>query len=93
MALMRSARRPTRPAKVEASLAYSTRWMSLTKMVSAISRPLFSLQSLAVANLLLSKTGRGTLRSDLMRLISAVASADFDLGGIKPLLKSALWTN
>ncbi|KAH7118143.1 hypothetical protein B0J13DRAFT_652576, partial [Dactylonectria estremocensis] len=34
--------------------------------------------------------GRGTLRSDLLGLISAVASADFDFGRVKPLRKSAL---
>lgn len=48
---------------------------------------LSSLQSFAVAGLLLSETGRGTLRSDLLRLISAVASDDFDFDRIKPLLE------
>ncbi|RSL43016.1 hypothetical protein CEP51_016410 [Fusarium floridanum] len=51
-----------------------------------------SLQSLPVAGLLDSKSGRGTLRSDLLKLISAVASADvnFDFDRVKPLLISAL---
>lgn len=50
---------------------------------------LFSLQSIPAAGLLLSKTGRGT-RSNLLRLISAVASDNFDFDRIKPLLKAAL---
>ncbi|KAI8719906.1 Non-specific serine/threonine protein kinase [Fusarium sp. LHS14.1] len=51
-----------------------------------------SLQSLPVAGLLDSKSGRGTLRSDILKLISAAASADvdFDFDRVKPLLISAL---
>ncbi|KAH7137548.1 hypothetical protein EDB81DRAFT_70458 [Dactylonectria macrodidyma] len=52
---------------------------------------LSALQILPASRLLTSKTGHGTLRSDLLRLISAVASADFDLDRVKPLLKSALF--
>ncbi|RSL43317.1 hypothetical protein CEP51_016378 [Fusarium floridanum] len=50
------------------------------------------LQSLPVAGLLDSKSGCGTLRSDLLKLISAAASADvdFDFDRVKPLLISAL---
>ncbi|KAM5342897.1 hypothetical protein ACJ41O_013863 [Fusarium nematophilum] len=40
--------------------------------------------------MLLSKTGRGTLRNDLRILISAVASGDVDFDRVKPLLKEAL---
>ncbi|SPO01195.1 uncharacterized protein DNG_03942 [Cephalotrichum gorgonifer] len=39
---------------------------------------------------LASRGGLGTLRNDLLKLISAVASDDFDLDCVKPLLKSAL---
>jgi hypothetical protein len=49
-----------------------------------------SLQSRPVAGQLHSKTGRGSLRTDLLRLIAAVASNEFDLDRIKPLLKAAL---
>ncbi|RBA11773.1 hypothetical protein FPRO05_14255 [Fusarium proliferatum] len=51
---------------------------------------LFTLQSHTVSGLLLTNNGRGTLRSDLLRLISAAASDDFDFDRVKPLLKSAL---
>ncbi|KAH7000856.1 hypothetical protein EDB80DRAFT_581085 [Ilyonectria destructans] len=51
---------------------------------------LLALQILPATRLLPSKTGRGTLRSDLLRLISAVASAEFNFDRVKPLLKSAL---
>ncbi|KAF4502795.1 hypothetical protein FAGAP_951 [Fusarium agapanthi] len=50
---------------------------------------LFTLQS-HTASGLLTNNGRGTLRSDLLRLISAAASDDFDFERVKPLLKSAL---
>lgn len=40
--------------------------------------------------LLQSKTGRGSLRNDPLKLISAVASDEFDFGRANPLLKSAL---
>ncbi|KAM7182558.1 hypothetical protein V8F33_014221 [Rhypophila sp. PSN 637] len=47
---------------------------------------------LPAAKLLPSKTGRNTLRDDLLRLISAITSNDFDLDldHIKPLLTAAL---
>ncbi|KAL5583899.1 hypothetical protein FOVSG1_015250 [Fusarium oxysporum f. sp. vasinfectum] len=51
---------------------------------------LSALQILPATRLLPSKTGRGTLRSDLLRLVSTAASADFDFDRVKPLLKSAL---
>ncbi|KAJ3453073.1 hypothetical protein MRS44_018728 [Fusarium solani] len=51
---------------------------------------LFALQSHTVSGLLLTNTGRGTLRGDLLRLISAAVSDDFNFDRVKPLLKSAL---
>ncbi|OBS15090.1 hypothetical protein FPOA_14101 [Fusarium poae] len=51
---------------------------------------LSAIQILPATRLLPSKTGRGTLRSDLLRLVSTAASADFDFDRVKPLLKSAL---
>jgi hypothetical protein len=48
------------------------------------------LRKLPVILLLQSKTGHGPLRNDLLKLISAVASDDFDFDRVKPLLKSAL---
>ncbi|KAH6988793.1 serine/threonine-protein kinase Sgk2 [Ilyonectria sp. MPI-CAGE-AT-0026] len=51
---------------------------------------LSALRNLPAIRFLRSKTGHGTLRSDLLRLISAVASADFDFDRVKPLLTSAL---
>lgn len=51
---------------------------------------LSTLQSLSVAALLPSKLGNKTLRNDILRLISAVASDDFDFGRITPLLKATL---
>ncbi|QLI74779.1 uncharacterized protein G6M90_00g113490 [Metarhizium brunneum] len=45
-----------------------------------------SLRSLPVSGLLISTTGSNTLRTDLLRLISAVASDDFDFDRIIPLL-------
>ncbi|GJC89526.1 hypothetical protein ColLi_12364 [Colletotrichum liriopes] len=39
---------------------------------------------------LLSKTSQGTIQSNLLRLISAVASDDFDFDRVKPLLKEAV---
>ncbi|KAL7899177.1 hypothetical protein HDV63DRAFT_393888 [Trichoderma sp. SZMC 28014] len=50
---------------------------------------LFSLQSLPVADLLPSKTNRGTVQDDILRLISAVAS-DLDFDRLKPLLRAVL---
>ncbi|CAG7999808.1 unnamed protein product [Penicillium nalgiovense] len=50
---------------------------------------LTALQILPSARLLPSKSG-GIVRSNLLRLISAVASNDFDLERIKPLLKISL---
>ncbi|KAK0621573.1 hypothetical protein B0T17DRAFT_295605 [Bombardia bombarda] len=51
---------------------------------------LSALQILPAIRLLRSKTGNGTLRSDLLRLNSAVDSDDFDFDRIKPLLNAAL---
>ncbi|KAM0268990.1 hypothetical protein ACHAPA_004591 [Fusarium lateritium] len=51
---------------------------------------LSALQILPATRLLPSKIGRGTLRSDLLRLISTAASAEFDFNRVKSLLKSAL---
>ncbi|KAK7229627.1 hypothetical protein V2G26_001797 [Clonostachys chloroleuca] len=51
---------------------------------------LSALQILPVTRLLPSNTGRNTLRSDLLTIISAVASSSFDFDRIKPLLRSAL---
>ncbi|KAK7407904.1 hypothetical protein QQX98_009915 [Neonectria punicea] len=51
---------------------------------------LSALRNLPAIRFLRSKAGHSTLRSDLLRLISAVASADFDFDRVKPLLKSAL---
>ncbi|POR32939.1 Uncharacterized protein TPAR_06835 [Tolypocladium paradoxum] len=51
---------------------------------------LFALQSLSVAGLLFSRTSAGTLRNDLLKLIAAIASADFDFDRVKPLLKEAV---
>ncbi|KUI73048.1 hypothetical protein VM1G_08192 [Cytospora mali] len=50
-----------------------------------------SLRSLLAAEQLPSKTGRNsTLKSDILRLISAAASVDFDFDRVKPLLNAAL---
>ncbi|KAM0347575.1 hypothetical protein ACHAP4_011296 [Fusarium culmorum] len=51
---------------------------------------LSTIQILPTTRLLPSKTGHGTLRSDVLRLISTAASADFDFDRVRPLLKSAL---
>ncbi|KAF3346064.1 mRNA export factor rsm1 [Verticillium dahliae VDG2] len=51
---------------------------------------LSSLQSLSAAGLLQSKAGRGTLRADLLKLIAAVTSDDFNFDRIKPLLRQTL---
>uniref|UniRef100_A0A8H7N259 non-specific serine/threonine protein kinase n=1 Tax=Bionectria ochroleuca TaxID=29856 RepID=A0A8H7N259_BIOOC len=48
------------------------------------------LRKLPVVLLLQSKTGHGPLRNDLLKLLSAVASDEFDFDRVKPLLKSAL---
>ncbi|CAG7999365.1 unnamed protein product [Penicillium salamii] len=50
---------------------------------------LTALQVLPIARILPSNSG-GIIRSNLLRLISAVASNDFDLERIKPLLKISL---
>ncbi|KAH7012487.1 uncharacterized protein B0I36DRAFT_339394, partial [Microdochium trichocladiopsis] len=49
-----------------------------------------TLRNLLVSGLLSSSTGRGTLRSDLLVVISATASPDSDTDRLKPLLKAAL---
>lgn len=51
---------------------------------------LSALQILPATRLLPSKIGHGTLRSDLLRLISTAASAEFNFDRVKSLLKSAL---
>ncbi|KAL6406386.1 serine/threonine-protein kinase Sgk2 [Ilyonectria robusta] len=56
----------------------------------SIARSSEAIDVLDEEGLLLSKTGRGTLRNDLRILISAVASGDFDFDRVKPLLKEAL---
>ncbi|PHH58539.1 hypothetical protein CDD81_5432 [Ophiocordyceps australis] len=62
--------------------------------LQSLTVPLLSaLQSSRVSALLSSKTGRGTVRSDLLRTISAAASGNFDFDRIKPLLKLALCDN
>ncbi|ROT35341.1 hypothetical protein SODALDRAFT_283661 [Sodiomyces alkalinus F11] len=47
-------------------------------------------QNLPAADLLPATTGRGSLRSDLLRLELSLLSDDFDFDRIKPLLTSAL---
>ena len=47
-------------------------------------------QNLPAARLLPARTGRGTLRSDLLRLELSLDSNDFNLDRIKPLLRLAL---
>ncbi|KAH9203194.1 hypothetical protein DL95DRAFT_472613 [Leptodontidium sp. 2 PMI_412] len=54
---------------------------------------LFALRNLPVIRLLRSKTSHGTLRSDLLKLISAVSSDNFHFDRIKPLLTAALTDN
>ncbi|RSL76756.1 hypothetical protein CDV31_017362, partial [Fusarium ambrosium] len=49
-----------------------------------------ALRNLCAVRSLPSKTGRGTLRSDLLRLELSLDSDDFDYDRVKPLLKSAL---
>ncbi|KAM7191172.1 hypothetical protein V8F33_009043 [Rhypophila sp. PSN 637] len=51
---------------------------------------LSTLLNISATRLLPSKTGCDTLRNDLLKLISAIASNDFDLDRIKPLLTAAL---
>lgn len=51
---------------------------------------LSALRNIPAIRLLPSKTGRGTLRSDLLRLELSLDSGDLDLDRIKPLLKSAI---
>ncbi|EXA53718.1 hypothetical protein FOVG_01435 [Fusarium oxysporum f. sp. pisi HDV247] len=48
------------------------------------------LRNLPAVRFLPSKTNRGTLRSDVLRLISAAASDDFDYDQVNPLLKATL---
>ncbi len=48
------------------------------------------LENLPAARLLLSRTGRGTLRSDLLRLELSADSDGFDIGHVKPLLNAVL---
>ncbi|RKK81727.1 hypothetical protein BFJ71_g15512 [Fusarium oxysporum] len=51
---------------------------------------LYVLRNLPAVRFLPSKTSRGTLRSDVLRLISAAASDDFDYNQVEPLLKATL---
>ncbi|KAG5801754.1 hypothetical protein H9Q74_013828 [Fusarium xylarioides] len=51
---------------------------------------LSTLRSLPVASLLVSRASIGTLRNDLLKLITAITSDNFDFERIKPLLKEAL---
>ncbi|KAJ4310487.1 hypothetical protein N0V84_010943 [Fusarium piperis] len=51
---------------------------------------LIALQSHTASGLLHATTGSGALRSDILRLIAAVASDFFDFDRLKPLLKAAL---
>ncbi|KAH7228914.1 hypothetical protein BKA60DRAFT_674115 [Fusarium oxysporum] len=51
---------------------------------------LYVLGNLPAVRFLPSKTSRGTLRSDVLRLISAAASDDFDYDQVEPLLKATL---
>ncbi|CAI6048307.1 unnamed protein product [Clonostachys chloroleuca] len=49
-----------------------------------------SVSSLQIASLLPSKSGQNTLRRDILTLISAVPSPDFDFDRVRPLLESTL---
>ncbi|KAM3548247.1 hypothetical protein ARSEF4850_009523 [Beauveria asiatica] len=49
-----------------------------------------SIPSSAASVELLNSEGNKTIRNDILRLISTVASGDFDFGRITPLLKAAL---
>ncbi|TWU78629.1 hypothetical protein ED733_005229 [Metarhizium rileyi] len=51
---------------------------------------LFALLSCEVSDLLLLKTGRGTLRDKLKKIISATTTDEFDFDHIKPLLRLGL---
>ncbi|PHH49050.1 hypothetical protein CFIMG_007176RA, partial [Ceratocystis fimbriata CBS 114723] len=55
-----------------------------------IIRLLTAVQDLTAIRFLPSKTGHASLRTDLFRLTSAIASTDFNFDRVKPLLKSAL---
>ncbi|KAJ3453176.1 hypothetical protein MRS44_018831 [Fusarium solani] len=50
-------------------------------------------QNLPAARLLPARTGRGTLRSDLLQLELSLDSNDFNLDRIKPLLRLASVSN
>ncbi|GAB0146902.1 hypothetical protein EsHS_00007287 [Epichloe bromicola] len=51
---------------------------------------LVALQSLPAINAVPSRTGPGTVESDVLRLLSAVTADNFDFGRVKRLLKEAL---
>jgi hypothetical protein len=70
--------------------AFSNYHADLQKLVRVFLR---AAQILPAADLLPARTGRGTLRSDLLRLELSLLSDDFDLDHIKPLLKAALDVN
>ncbi|OCL06737.1 hypothetical protein AOQ84DRAFT_321004, partial [Glonium stellatum] len=46
--------------------------------------------NLPAARLLPSSAGRGTLRSDLLRLVSSIGSNNFNIKRFTPLLKTVL---
>ncbi|KAI9782684.1 MAG: hypothetical protein M1839_004671 [Geoglossum umbratile] len=52
--------------------------------------PLSALRNLPAVRQLASRAGLGTLRNDLLKLISAVVSDDFDFDRIKHLLNAAI---
>ncbi|EJT69118.1 hypothetical protein GGTG_13386 [Gaeumannomyces tritici R3-111a-1] len=51
---------------------------------------LYALRNLPAARRLASRTSSGALRTDLVKLISAAASDDFDFDRVKPLLNATL---
>ncbi|KAM3496850.1 hypothetical protein MY10362_009778 [Beauveria mimosiformis] len=54
---------------------------------------LVALQNLPAASLVPSKAGRGALKADLLRLLSAVTTKHFEFDRIKPLLKATIDEN
>ncbi|RMJ01691.1 hypothetical protein CDV36_015615 [Fusarium kuroshium] len=71
-----------------AAVCYSNQQIDIQNLILD---PLSALRNLSAVRSLPSKTGRGTLRSDLLRLELSLDSDDFDYDDrVKPLLKSAL---
>lgn len=68
-------------------MCFSNYHADLKKLILAFLR---AVQNLPTADLLPARTGRGTLRSDLLRLELSFVSDDFDLDRIQPALKSAI---